>query len=134
MYPYGELWNYEAGSADPNRTYTYNTFVFELIAAGPPLPSVSAPLHGVLIDVVGDRFAQSVTDGDSAWVVHTAPDPSVVTIRARSRDAGVRAARLSGRYQRKRLLLASKVAEENGCSRTVQAGVPALDPLHTPRA
>ena len=89
MYPYGELWNYEAGSADPNRTYTYNTFVFELIAAGPPLPSASAPLHGVLIDVVGNGLALGIADDDSAWVVHTAPDTGVVTVRACSRDAAV---------------------------------------------
>ena len=55
--------------------------------------------------------------------MHAAPDPGVVPVRARLRDAGVRAARLSGRRQRKRLCVV-EVAEENGRRRTVEAGVP----------
>ena len=55
--------------------------------------------------------------------MHTAPDPGVVAVRARSRDAGVCAARPSDRRQRKRLLV-GEVAEENSRSRTVEAGVP----------
>ena len=39
------------------------------------------PLHGVSIDVHGDRLAQGVADGDRARVVHAAPDSGVVSIR-----------------------------------------------------
>ena len=53
-------------------------------------------LHGVSIDVAGDRLAHGVADGDRARIVHAAPDPGVVPVRARLRDAGVRAVRLSG--------------------------------------
>ena len=72
------------------------------------------------IDVLGDRLAHGVADRDRARVVHAAPDPGVVPVRARLRDAGVRAARLSGRRQRERLS-SSEVAEENGRSRAVLA-------------
>ena len=55
--------------------------------------------------------------------VYTAPDPAIVTIRACLLDAGVRAARLACRRQRKSLHR-SEVAEENGRSATILAGVP----------
>jgi len=38
------------------------------------------PLHRVLIDVVGDRLAHGVADLDCTRVVHSAPDPAVVTV------------------------------------------------------
>ena len=66
------------------------------------------PLHRVLIDVVRDRLALGVADLDGARVVHAAPDSSVVAVRARLGDVGVRAARLSGCCQRKRLSLARR--------------------------
>ena len=80
-------------------------------------------LHRVLIDVIGDRLAYAVADLDCARVVHAAPDSGVVTVRARLRDAGVRAVRLTGGRQRKSLLW-SEVTEENGRSGTIEAGVP----------
>jgi hypothetical protein len=76
-----------------------------------------------LIDVVGDRLSLGIANGYRARVVHTTPDPGVVTVRARLHDAGVRAARLSDRRQRKRLLVI-EVAEENGRSRTIETRVP----------
>src|SRR5262245_47419337 len=81
-------------------------------------------LHGILIDVVGDRRAHAVADLNGARVVHTTPDSSAVTIGARLGNAGIRPVRLPGRCQRKRLLLTREVTEENGRSRTVRAGVP----------
>src|SRR5215217_997391 len=50
-------------------------------------------LHRVQVDVVGDRLANGVARLDGAGIVHTAPDPGVVTVRARLRDA-----RVSPRY------------------------------------
>src|SRR6185312_13765114 len=85
------------------------------------VPAVET-LHGVLIDVLRDRLAQRVADGDCARVVHAAPDAGVVGVRARSRDAGVGTARLSGRRQRKRLP-SSEVAEEDGRARAILAGM-----------
>ncbi len=81
------------------------------------------PLHRVLIDVVGDRLAYAVADLDRARVVHSAPDPGIVTVRACLHDVGVRAARLTGGRQRKSLLW-PEVTEENGRSGAVEAGVP----------
>ena len=106
-------------------TFRYQLPTRNLIFVGGVLLVVIAaqPLHGVSIDVVGDRLAYGVADFNGARVVHTAPDPAVVTVRARLRDAGVGAARLSGRRQRKRLS-SPEVAEKNGRSRTVEAGVP----------
>ena len=63
-------------------------------------------LHRVLIDVTGDRLAHAVADCDRARVVHAAPDPGVVTVRACLRDVGVRAVRLTGGRQRKYLFVA----------------------------
>ena len=79
-------------------------------------------LHRVLIDVVRNRLALGVADRDRARVVHTAPYSSVIAVRARLRDAGVRAARLSGCCQCKGLFVVEG-AEEDGRSRTVLAGV-----------
>ena len=81
------------------------------------------PLHRVLIDVVGDRLAYAVADLDCARVVHSAPDPSIVTVRACLRDVGVSAVRLTGGRQCKNLLW-PEVTEENGRSGAVEAGVP----------
>ena len=55
--------------------------------------------------------------------MHPAPDPPVVTVRARLRNAGVRAARLSGGRQHKRLCVI-EVAEQNSRGRAVLSGVP----------
>src|SRR5262245_32135380 len=44
-------------------------------------------LHGVLIDIVGDLLAHPVADFDCARVMHPAPNPRVVPVRARLRDA-----------------------------------------------
>src|SRR5580704_15074054 len=81
------------------------------------------PLHGVRIDVGGNRRAFSVADADRARVMQTAPDSGVVTVRARLRDAGVGAARLSDRRQRKRLA-SSELAEENRRTRAILTGMP----------
>jgi len=75
--------------------------------------SPMASLHEVLIDVICNGLALGVADCHRAGVVHSAPHPSIVTVRSRLRDAGVRAARLSDRCQCKRLLLTREVAEEN---------------------
>jgi hypothetical protein len=74
------------------------------------------PLHRVLIDIIRDRLPYAVADLDCARVVHAAPDPAVVGIRARIRDVRVGAARLTGGRQSEGLLR-SKVAEENCRSR-----------------
>src|SRR4029453_17085991 len=76
-----------------------------------PIVCSSSPLHRVSFDVVGDRLAYGVADVNSARVVHPAPDPPVVTVRARLRNAGVRATRLPGGRQRKRLCVI-EVAEK----------------------
>jgi hypothetical protein len=47
-----------------------------------PLMLTSERLHRVLIDVVGDRLALGIADGDGARVVHPAPDPGVVSVLA----------------------------------------------------
>ena len=60
--------------------------------------------HRVLIDVNGDRFANAVTDVDCARVVHSAPDPRIVTVRSRLPDVAVSAVRLTGGRQCKNLL------------------------------
>ena len=83
------------------------------------------PLHRVLIDVVGDRLAYGVADLDCTRVVHSAPDPGIVTVRACLRDAIVRAGRLTGGRQAKSLLW-PEVTEENGCSGAVLAGAPGI--------
>ena len=80
-------------------------------------------LHGVLIDIPGDRLALGIADVDCAWVVHATPNSSLVTVRARLRDAGIGAARLTGGRQGEGLL-GREVAEQNGRSCTVEAGVP----------
>ena len=69
------------------------------------------------IDVVGDRLAYGVADLDCARIVHAAPDPGVVTVRARLRDADIGAARLSGRQGER--LVVTELAEENGRSRSI---------------
>ena len=43
-------------------------------ASAPFSSSAATSLHGVSIDVVRDRLAQSIADLDRAWVVHAAPD------------------------------------------------------------
>ena len=55
-------------------------------------PWPSERLHRVQVDVIGDRLAHLIADRDRARVVHPTPDPRVVPVRARLRDAGIRAA------------------------------------------
>ena len=61
------------------------------------------PLHRVLIDVVGDRLAYAVADLDCTRVVHSAPDPRIVTVRSCLQDVAVSAVRLTGGRQCKNL-------------------------------
>ena len=81
------------------------------------------PLHRVLIDVVGDRLTYGVANLDCTRIVHSAPDPGVVSVRAGLRDIAVRAVRLTGGRQHKNLLW-PEVSEQNSCSGAVLAGVP----------
>jgi hypothetical protein len=76
------------------------------------------------LTLLGDRLLRCLADSDCARGSACPPNPGVVTVRACLRDAVVRASRLSGRCQCKRLLLSSKVAEENRRSRSIQAGMP----------
>src|SRR5439155_9997598 len=79
-------------------------------------------LHRVLIDILCDRLAYVVADHDCAWVVHAAPEPAVISVRARLRDAGVHAGRLTGCRQSKGLFW-PEVTEQNGRGGTVETGV-----------
>jgi hypothetical protein len=50
-------------------------------------------LHGVSVDLLGDRLAHGVADCDRARIVHAAPDTRVIPVGARLRTAGVRVLR-----------------------------------------
>ena len=73
--------------------------------------------------VVRDRLAHRIAGRDGARIVHPAPHPSVVAVRARLRDAGIRAVRLSSRREGERLCV-PKMTAKNGRSRPIEAGVP----------
>src|SRR5262245_34222682 len=78
--------------------------------------------HRVRTDVLGDRLAFGVADGDRARVVHAAPDAGVVSVFPGLRDARVGAARLAGCGQRERLSVV-ELAEQNGRRSSVEAWV-----------
>ena len=100
-----------------------NSFWFRSVV---PLVLVSPQLHRGPVDVVGDRRAHGVADGDSTGVVHAAPDSGVISVLPGLRDARIGAACLSScgqRGQRKGQCVV-EVAEGNGRCGPVEALVP----------
>ena len=82
--------------------------------------------HRVLVDVSGDCAADFVAGSDGARKMHPAPDPRVVAVRTRPRDAGVgpgrQIARRRPRCQRERLCVV-EMTEEDGRRGAVLPGM-----------
>src|SRR5258707_9756134 len=83
----------KTATAGPARSSRQGSARGEVTASSSTL--AVATLHRVFVDVSGNRLALGVADLHRARIVHAAPDPCVVPVRARLGNAGVRAARLS---------------------------------------